>query len=1105
MLLRAEMVLPLSEDVKKFTWRIEKFSSLKDARLYSDIFLVGGYKWRILLLPMDTHGYLSVCLDFADSETMPRGWSVAADFTMTLVNQTNGIYSVKWSSKENFEHKATVKPVGGCIFCIKIRDYERQRFLVEDTIIIETEVRIVKEKVDKYGDRVLQTIEATIRDYHKKYGSDNRDNGIDNCLSLESQQQGDQQVIEPEMVDQSHGHSASPSLPNKVARTTTITSPSCSSVQLTSKNLIAELSTMAGSWNSTSVGGISLSRNVANDGPALLQQQREKLAKFFEMPVNEICKANRFDNVQEVVLKTHELATVPSEKSVLKDLMSRLVEFRNTTPESVSIFESSREVETSAAQKMKELKGSLLQRQKQLTFLDSEDSRIAEEKMKVEAEIQLLVLLRDKLGNEKKTTEAEMEVANREVSRELEELKSKQTEHSQAKGSRLRAKERLAQDNGLLLVEMVLKLTKQFTWRVEDWKYSTSYSKPFLAGDHKCRFVVFPKTDYVRDLYVYLDLVDSKTTPNYHKRGVPAEIKLTLCSFYDDPPVIRKGSTHNWGLKHFGEMKLLDCYGRLLGSDLVFECRVYTELTTSEAASYEDSFRKAVIEGWPEDISLDSPYCSSPDWRRCLQAAEMGKKDHRVATDKFKWRVEKFSKQEQNMYSDTFIAGGHKWRFVAFPKGYRVCYLYVYLELVDSETMPSECSAVISLTLVNQRKGSLSVETSACIHDWNLRYFTKRVELARKGFLVNDILIFEAEVSTFATTPKAATNELKRREGVTMPSCSIPRKATNVWLTNPPSAKNKELGVSKDAGNLQVIEPEVDDRSEEDSTSPPSSSKVARTSSIVSPGSLRVQLTSKNLIEDSTSPPLSSKVARTSNIMSPGSSRVQLTSKNLIAELSNMASSLKSTSIEINLPTAETNDGSHGSASLPKQREKLAKFFEMSLEAVSQSNRFDEIRQVVLKISELTADPFEKTLLKDLLSRLNEFKNRTSESLSIIGSSHEVEASTLQTTTKLEGSLVQRQNQLTFLDAKALRIEGEKMKVEAEIRQLVARKDKLVREEKLVLAELEVANREASREVEGLKRKQREHEHARKNRLRAKERLAKNNVSWKLFKDNLGL
>ncbi|CAN1154369.1 hypothetical protein LINPERPRIM_LOCUS41090 [Linum perenne] len=49
------------------------------------------------------------------------------------------------------------------------------------------------------------------------------------------------------------------------------------------------------------------------------------------------------------------------------------------------------------------------------------------------------------------------------------------------------------------------------------------------------------------------------------------------------------------------------------------------------------------------------------------------------------------------------------WRFVAFPREYRVCYLHVYLELVDSETMPSECN------VVNQHRGSLSVQTSCTL------------------------------------------------------------------------------------------------------------------------------------------------------------------------------------------------------------------------------------------------------------------------------------------------------------------------------------------------------------------------------------------------------
>ncbi|CAN1277956.1 ATP-dependent DNA helicase Q-like 4A [Linum perenne] len=297
-----------------------------------------------------------------------------------------------------------------------------------------------------------------------------------------------------------------------------------------------------------------------------------------------------------------------------------------------------------------------------------------------------------------------------------------------------------------------------------------------------------------------------------------------------------------------------------------------------------------------------------------------------------------------------------------------------------------------------------------------------------------------------------------------------PPEAIVYLSTEPLSTENQEPGISKDAGDHpEVIELDAYDQ----------------------------------FGWDSASPPLSNKVARTSTIMSP-SSNVRSASKNLIAELSTMASSWKSTSVDD--AQKSTNGANMDSALLQEQRGKLAEYFEMSLEAICRANLFDKVNEVVLKISDLATDPFEKRVLKDLLSRLVEFRSSTPKSISIVESPPMVETpSPAETRKQLEGNLVQRKKQLTFLDAKALRIEEEKMKVEAEIRQLVARKDKLVREEKSVLAELDVANREASREVEGLKRKQREHEHARKNRLRAKERLARNNVSWKLFKDNLGL
>ncbi|CAN0927550.1 hypothetical protein LINGRAHAP2_LOCUS35969 [Linum grandiflorum] len=91
-----------------------------------------------------------------------------------------------------------------------------------------------------------------------------------------------------------------------VARTSSNISPSSSSVQLTSKNLLAELSTLASNCKSTPLSCV---------GSALLQQQRKELAKFFKMPLEAICEANRFDNVQQVALKTSELTTDPLEKT----------------------------------------------------------------------------------------------------------------------------------------------------------------------------------------------------------------------------------------------------------------------------------------------------------------------------------------------------------------------------------------------------------------------------------------------------------------------------------------------------------------------------------------------------------------------------------------------------------------------------------------------------------------------------------------------------------------------------------------------------------------------------------------------------------------------
>ncbi|KAL9858273.1 putative MATH/TRAF domain-containing protein [Arabidopsis thaliana] len=76
---------------KKITWTIKNFSSLPSKEIYSDYFIVGDSKWRLLAYPKG-NGYginksLSLLLDVADSESLPDGWKRHIKYRLTVVNQ----------------------------------------------------------------------------------------------------------------------------------------------------------------------------------------------------------------------------------------------------------------------------------------------------------------------------------------------------------------------------------------------------------------------------------------------------------------------------------------------------------------------------------------------------------------------------------------------------------------------------------------------------------------------------------------------------------------------------------------------------------------------------------------------------------------------------------------------------------------------------------------------------------------------------------------------------------------------------------------------------------------------------------------------------------
>ncbi|KAL6199593.1 hypothetical protein ACLB2K_029377 [Fragaria x ananassa] len=131
----------------RFTWRIDNFSRMNTKKLYSDIFVVGGYKWRVLIFPKGNNvDHLSMYLDVADSTNLPYGWSRYAQFSLGVINQVHNKYSVRKDTQHQFN--ARESDWGFTSFMPLGELYDPSRgYLVNDAVIIEAEV-LVRRVVD---------------------------------------------------------------------------------------------------------------------------------------------------------------------------------------------------------------------------------------------------------------------------------------------------------------------------------------------------------------------------------------------------------------------------------------------------------------------------------------------------------------------------------------------------------------------------------------------------------------------------------------------------------------------------------------------------------------------------------------------------------------------------------------------------------------------------------------------------------------------------------------------------------------------------------------------------------------------------------------------
>ncbi|KAI4382643.1 hypothetical protein MLD38_008581 [Melastoma candidum] len=126
----------------RFTWTIENFSRLSIKKLYSDIFHIGGYKWRILIFPKGNNvDHLSIYLDVADSASLPYGWSRCAQFSLAVLNQIHNKFSIRKETQHQFNVRES--DWGFTSFMPLSELYNPTRgYVVNDTCVIEADVAV---------------------------------------------------------------------------------------------------------------------------------------------------------------------------------------------------------------------------------------------------------------------------------------------------------------------------------------------------------------------------------------------------------------------------------------------------------------------------------------------------------------------------------------------------------------------------------------------------------------------------------------------------------------------------------------------------------------------------------------------------------------------------------------------------------------------------------------------------------------------------------------------------------------------------------------------------------------------------------------------------
>ncbi|XP_040371498.1 uncharacterized protein LOC112184860 isoform X2 [Rosa chinensis] len=147
-----------------YTWTIDYYSKLKTRKHYSDGFVVGDFKWRIVVYPKGSNGrqYLSMYLNVADASKLPSGWRRYAEFSLTVVNQFNSDKSIRIDTQHQFSAKKSDWGFTSFMPLSELFD-PNEGYLVDDTCIVEAEVAVSKADIKVLKDQETAFLEQELQ------------------------------------------------------------------------------------------------------------------------------------------------------------------------------------------------------------------------------------------------------------------------------------------------------------------------------------------------------------------------------------------------------------------------------------------------------------------------------------------------------------------------------------------------------------------------------------------------------------------------------------------------------------------------------------------------------------------------------------------------------------------------------------------------------------------------------------------------------------------------------------------------------------------------------------------------------------------------------